>query len=301
MAIDALPSPPLRSDPLNFAQKAENFMNALPKFADQANALESSIIAATNTATSTTSLSVSAGTKSLTASTGKSFGVNSRVTLVSTSDQTKAMNGLVQDYNSSTGAMTFNCEYFTGSGTASDWFIYYSSPQTILTQQANVATLGANTFTGPQTLPGNAATALEAVPKQQLDSGLATKADLAGSSSQVFSVGAAASGAHAVRLDQFSKTSSTSARPDGLLEKWGYVSVGDISTSADGSVNFPSAFPSACYNVSLTPRTQGGQGRANFCLSIVNEPSNTGFSWTMREFNGDATAGAGFFWRAIGG
>jgi microcystin-dependent protein len=38
------------------------------------------------------------------------------------------------------------------------------------------ASLGANTFTGAQTLPGNAANALEAVPKQQLDAGVAAVA-----------------------------------------------------------------------------------------------------------------------------
>lgn len=41
---------------------------------------------------------------------------------------------------------------------------------------SNAATLGANTFTGAQTLPGNASAALHAVPKQQLDAGLSASA-----------------------------------------------------------------------------------------------------------------------------
>lgn len=75
---------------------------------------------------------------------------------------------------------------------------------------SNAATLGANTFTGAQTLPGNASAALHAVPKQQLDAAvsaintaLAGKAALAGAAGQVFSVAAATLAQHALRLGQF--------------------------------------------------------------------------------------------------
>jgi len=53
------------------------------------------------------------------------------------------------------------------------------SSVTIRQQFADVAgraTLGANTFAGAQTLPGNASSALHAVPKQQLDAGLSASA-----------------------------------------------------------------------------------------------------------------------------
>lgn len=265
MAIDALPSPPLRSDPLNFAQKAENFMNALPKFADQANALESSIIAATNTATSSTSLTLSTGSKSLTASTGKSFGVNSRVTFVSTSDQSKAMNGLVQDYNPSTGAMTFNAEYVIGSGSASDWFIYYSSPQTILTQQANVATLGANTFTGPQTLPGDATSNLHAVPKQQLDTGLSGKANLSGSSSQAFNVGTPTTSTHALNKEAFS---ASGAAPVFAARAWVLL---DMTRDASGAVSSANTnrFIYASGGVSSVLRINSSSFEVNFSTPLT--------------------------------
>jgi len=39
MAITPLPSPPLRSDPANFAQRGDEFLGALPAFATEANAL----------------------------------------------------------------------------------------------------------------------------------------------------------------------------------------------------------------------------------------------------------------------
>ena len=41
MTITALPTPPSRLDPLNFSQRADDFLGALPQFVTEANALES--------------------------------------------------------------------------------------------------------------------------------------------------------------------------------------------------------------------------------------------------------------------
>ncbi|MDF3850670.1 phage tail protein [Achromobacter denitrificans] len=43
MAITSLPAPPSRSDPENFAERADAFMAALPQFADQANTLQTEV------------------------------------------------------------------------------------------------------------------------------------------------------------------------------------------------------------------------------------------------------------------
>lgn len=43
MAITSLPTPPSRSDPENFAEKADVFMAALPRFADETNALQADV------------------------------------------------------------------------------------------------------------------------------------------------------------------------------------------------------------------------------------------------------------------
>ena len=162
------------------------------------------------------------------------------------------------------------------------------------------ASRGANTFTGAQTLPGNAVNALEAVPKQQLDSVVSSKAEIAGSASQAFSVAAATAAEHAVRLDQFSKSSSGQSLPGGVIEKWGYVAIGDVSGVTSGLVTFSSAFPTACRNVAITMRTQSGQNPANFVVSVVDDPAASGFNWVAQELSGAVTNGAGFFWRAIG-
>lgn len=50
MAIDALPTPPSRSDPANFAERGDAFMSALPGFAEQAEAARLEVVAAKNTA-----------------------------------------------------------------------------------------------------------------------------------------------------------------------------------------------------------------------------------------------------------
>lgn len=120
---------------------------------------------------------------------------------------------------------------------------------------SNAATLGANTFTGAQTLPGNATANLHAVPKQQLDAGLATKAALAGSASQTFSVAEATSAAHAVRLGQFAAALSGGSLtltvpcqglPGGATEL--IVQIGVVSPAPDNSyttVTLPIEFPNA--------------------------------------------------------
>lgn len=43
MAITSLPTPPSRSDPENFAERADAFMAALPRFANEANALQQDV------------------------------------------------------------------------------------------------------------------------------------------------------------------------------------------------------------------------------------------------------------------
>lgn len=43
MAITALPTPPSRQDPTNFAQRADDFLGALPTFATEANALQADV------------------------------------------------------------------------------------------------------------------------------------------------------------------------------------------------------------------------------------------------------------------
>lgn len=63
MAITPLPTPPSRQDPLNFADRADEFLGQLPQFGDEANALAADVNAKqTAAATSATNAANSATT-----------------------------------------------------------------------------------------------------------------------------------------------------------------------------------------------------------------------------------------------
>jgi len=71
--------------------------------------------------TSTTSLAVSNGTKSLTVGTGLSY--TTQQSIVVAYDPTHHMHGVVTSYNSSTGAMVVDIQQHTGSGTYASWTV----------------------------------------------------------------------------------------------------------------------------------------------------------------------------------
>ena len=74
--------------------------------------------------TSTSTLSVSNGTKSLTIGTGLAYTPNQDVTISLTSDPTlHHMHGPVTSYNSGTGALVVDVQNHTGSGTFSSWTV----------------------------------------------------------------------------------------------------------------------------------------------------------------------------------
>jgi hypothetical protein len=74
--------------------------------------------------TSTTSLTVGNGTKSLTIGTGLSYSPTQDVTIALTSDPTlHHMHAQVTSYNSGTGALTVDVQNHTGSGTYSSWTV----------------------------------------------------------------------------------------------------------------------------------------------------------------------------------
>lgn len=74
--------------------------------------------------TSTTSLAVSAGTKTLTTQTGKQFTAGNYVTISRTSSPTTLMHGVVTSYSGST--LTVEVATIAGSGTFTDWTIALS-------------------------------------------------------------------------------------------------------------------------------------------------------------------------------
>ena len=165
-SITALPAVPSRNGaPDTFAADADLFIGALPTFRTEANILaveaeadaltasnaattattqagiattkaaeaSASAVAAVNApgtnATSTTSVLVGTGSKSLTVQTGKIFVVGQYVTIARTSaPSTTSMFGTVTAYTSGTGDLVVNVTSITGSGTFTDWTIAISAP-----------------------------------------------------------------------------------------------------------------------------------------------------------------------------
>lgn len=150
--IDALPTPPSTSDPVNFDSRADAYVEAQAASVTQFNALGTNVFnnatdaaasataAATSaasainspstSATSITSLTVSAGPKTLTLEqTGKAFALGQPVTISRTSDAAATyMAGRIDAFNAGTGVMTVAVEVPGGSGTYADWTVALSGP-----------------------------------------------------------------------------------------------------------------------------------------------------------------------------
>ena len=139
MPITPLPNPPSRTDPINFAPRADAFLDALPQFATEANSLEQSLVASTSLATSTSTITISGGSKSLVTQTGKSYGVGAWLLFVDTTDQSRTLLAQVTSYNTSTGDLVINVQGATGSGSSSSWRISPTAPLPIIYQGSDEA------------------------------------------------------------------------------------------------------------------------------------------------------------------
>jgi hypothetical protein len=128
MAITALPTPPTRSDPDNFAVRADAFMVALLTFTTEANALAAAMNLNATNGTSSTSVAIGTGSKSFTADTGKSWQPGMYLLIADTAaPSTNSMMGQVTSYNSGSGALVVNVVNVVGSGTKTAWIISQSA------------------------------------------------------------------------------------------------------------------------------------------------------------------------------
>ncbi|WP_294637586.1 hypothetical protein [uncultured Aquabacterium sp.] len=104
-------------------------MAALPAFGEAANSLEQSLQRVATTGTSTTSLAIGTGSKTLTTQAGKAWVVGAFVYIASSASVANLMFGQITDYNSTTGSLTVNVLSYTGSGTLAAWSIGLSVPR----------------------------------------------------------------------------------------------------------------------------------------------------------------------------
>ena len=97
------------------------------------------------TATSVTSLALSVlGSKTITVQTGLGFIKNMPLRVGSTVSPGNFADGIITDYVTGTGALTFNATAFGGSGTFTAWNVF------LLPSASNVASLSTNNFLGVQ-------------------------------------------------------------------------------------------------------------------------------------------------------
>lgn len=118
---------PMMSDAMveiNLAKSAQTYASAAATSATQAANYAAALLA-----TSTTSLTVGAGSQSLTIQAGKQFAAGQYIIISRTSAPTTYMWGTVTSYNSGTGALVISVAVTSGSGTATDWSISISGAQ----------------------------------------------------------------------------------------------------------------------------------------------------------------------------
>jgi len=123
MSLTPLVNLPSPSDPANFAAEADNFLTVqLPNLVNEWNTDIALFNNQDTRSTSTTSLLIGLGTKSLTVGTGKMYQPNMSIRIAHTSTANAFMEGLVTSYNSTTGALVVNV-LFVGSatGTLNSW------------------------------------------------------------------------------------------------------------------------------------------------------------------------------------
>lgn len=106
------------------------------------------------TASSTTSLSIGAGSKSLTVETGKGFTAGQGIIIANTATPGNYLQGQVTSYNGSTGALVVNVTSVAGAGTFSAWSVSVALPN------VPVQTMRQRTITATDTLIATDATKL---------------------------------------------------------------------------------------------------------------------------------------------
>ena len=151
------PTAPSRSDlPATFITRADAFISWMADhLAPELNALLIDIVtagSATNYAgTSTTSLTVGTGSKTMTTQADKAFVIGQFVLVSNTATPANYMYGQVTAYNASTGSLTVNVSASGGSGTFTAWTIGLAASAGAYAQLAGAI------FTGLVSTPASAA------------------------------------------------------------------------------------------------------------------------------------------------
>ena len=135
-----IPTPAPVPDPLSsdFGTKTYDFTVWMAEAAPAMQAVGEEMNAALNnsllgvTSSSTTSLLIGTGSKTLTVGTGLGYALGMPLKLASAANVANYMKGVVTAYNSVTGSLTINIASIGGSGTFADWAVSFDIPDTAL-------------------------------------------------------------------------------------------------------------------------------------------------------------------------
>jgi hypothetical protein len=139
MTITALPTPPTRSDPVNFASRADAFLAALPTFQAEANEMAVAMNLNETSDTSASSVLIGLGAKTFTVTAGKSWQPGMYLVIADTAlPSTNGMWGQVTSYSSTT--LIVDVQAVRGSGTIAAWTISQSAPNAEFANAIHLAT-----------------------------------------------------------------------------------------------------------------------------------------------------------------
>lgn len=154
MTITALPTPPLRSDPTNFAARADAFLAAIPAFATEVNETAAAMNLNSTTDISASSVLIGLGAKTFTVTAGKSFQKGMFLVVAdSAAPSTNSMVGQVTSYSGT--SLVISVVLVKGSGTKASWVISQSVPYATSIDGVPIGstTPSAGNFTNISTLP----------------------------------------------------------------------------------------------------------------------------------------------------
>ena len=280
MTISALPTPPTRSDPTNFASRADAFLAALPTFADEANALAVAMNLNATTDTSSTSITIGTGAKSFTVSAGKSFQAGMYLVIADTAaPSTNSMWGQVTSYAGT--ALVINIISVLGSGTKTAWTISQSAPNAEFAYATNNAT-GKTTPVDADIMPlidsaaGNTLKKLSWGNLKATLASLIASSSIAGAFTTLSATGAISkTNTAATNSNAFSVTGSTTGSTWGSLSNTSGSFVWGIESSAGGSIlPSSSAYAAVVYTNTATPIQFGTNNTVQATLDIAG---NWGF------------------------
>jgi hypothetical protein len=116
------------------ATAASNSASDASTYATNAsNSATSALNAPGTNATSTNSLTIGTGNKTLTIQTGKAFSIGQRVVIAYSTTPTISMTGVITTHNSGTGSLTVSIESTSGAGTYTAWTVSLSATAGVLT------------------------------------------------------------------------------------------------------------------------------------------------------------------------